>query len=573
MWLSNYLWGSGEKVNQPLSPEAYQSGENHQLGTPVGIYTRRVTLSGKVAFTGITLLALFIIIDLIILVIDLIILVGSGSGSSFIESPLGFAQGIFLAGTLLSYHRHEELISPLHPKLSVSIYTEGLLYRKGRKIQVVRWEEIQSIRRQFAVYRRKGKITCTRPAYTCELSQKPDLVLSAAISDVDEAGVFIERELTKRLLPQIQADYQAGKPIGFSGLSLTRQYIGNREKKIDWERVSRVEVGVEKLVIEKESNDLDLLTVPITQLPNVCVLEVLLEDIQEEKGFELSLATETRTRDADIVIASSGPRSRQRPRKTSWVSSLVLALLVISGVALETLSVRDRLNNEQVTDFPSQTFQVSGPPTLVINVSAVDHIFVTNKDGDTNQVVVFGFKKVTGLGTSFDDIQEHATQNGDTIDLTWTMKQSTFFGQGSEKIDLFVEMPSSGNVQIETRTGEVVIGYITGEMSVKTQSGHIDVAATLQGNSQLQTTSGQIDYCGSLDSRGSDLFQSESGKITLTLPSDTAFSLSSSSSLNRLNNDFGSNEVGVAPRARLEVTTNTGVIAIRDGGSQLASCG
>jgi hypothetical protein len=397
--------------------------------------------------------------------------------------------------------------------------------------------------------------------------------LSAAIADVDEAGAFIERELTKRFLPQIQIDYQVGKPIVFSELSLTRQYVGNREKKIDWVCVSRVEVGLEKLVIEKESNDLDLLTVPITQLPNVCILEALLEDIREEQGFELFLKTATRTQDAHFVKASGGPSSIQRPRKTSWVSSIVLALLVISGVALETLSVHDGLNNEQITDFPSQTFQVSGPPTLVIKVDTVDHIFVTNKAGDTNQVVVFGFKEVTGLGNSFDDIQEHATQNGDTINLTWTMKQSTFFGQGSEKIDLYVGMPSRGNVQIEMRTGELVIGYINGEMKVKTQSGHIDVAATLQGHSQLQTASGQIDYCGSLDPQSSDLFQSEIGKITITLPSDTAFSLLSSSSLDRLNNEFDSSEVGVAPRARLEVTTNTGVIAIRNGGPQLANCG
>lgn len=38
----------------------------------------------------------------------------------------------------------------------------------------------------------------------------------------------------------------------------------------------------------------------------MCVLEALLKDIQEEKGFELSLAIETRTQDANVVKTAMG---------------------------------------------------------------------------------------------------------------------------------------------------------------------------------------------------------------------------------------------------------------------------
>ncbi len=346
-------------VLQPLSPEVYQLGEKHQLGAPVGIYTRRVTLSGKVAFTGILLLALAIVGAFLIL------LYGSSlalSPSSLAFSLMGFCQGIFLVGMLLSMMRHEELISPLHPKLSVSVYTEGLLYRKGRKIQVVRWEQIQSIRRQFTAYRRKGKIILTRPAYTCELSQKPGLVLSAAISNVDEVGAFIERELTKRLLPQVQVDYQAGKPIVFSNLSLTRQSISNRERNFAWERVSRVEVGPEKLVIEGDGNHSDLLIVPLTDISNLCVLEALLEHIRQEKGFDLFLETGTGVQNADAIVASGGKRSTRLPKKTSWVSSLVLMVLILLVVGAETSSVIDSLNGERPASQHYPAFLLSNPP-------------------------------------------------------------------------------------------------------------------------------------------------------------------------------------------------------------------
>jgi hypothetical protein len=126
-------------VLQSPSPEVYEWGEKHQLGAPVGIYTRHTTLSGKVTLTGILLLALTLVGTFITLYY------GSSAGllpSIDLELSLtGFCQGIFLIGRLLSMVRHEELITPLHPKLFVSVYTEGLIYHKGRKVQVVRWEQ------------------------------------------------------------------------------------------------------------------------------------------------------------------------------------------------------------------------------------------------------------------------------------------------------------------------------------------------------------------------------------------------------------------------------------------------
>lgn len=119
----------------PLSTEMHQLGEECKLGASVKIYKRYVTLSGKVAFAGIFLLALSLIEAIIVFV------GGFDSAPSSANLPLslaGFCQGIFLLGMLLSMMRHEELITPLHPKLSVKVYTEGLLYRRGRKIQVVR---------------------------------------------------------------------------------------------------------------------------------------------------------------------------------------------------------------------------------------------------------------------------------------------------------------------------------------------------------------------------------------------------------------------------------------------------
>jgi hypothetical protein len=329
-----------------FSPEMYQSGEDRQLGTPVGRYEQYATLSGKIAFTGIFLLALSIIAATIVLV------GGFDSASPSADLPLSladFCQGIFLGGMLLSTVRHEALITLLHPKLSVEVYTDGLLYRKGRKIQAVRWEQIERIQRQCTVYRRKKKIILTRTTYTCEIAERPNPVLSAAITGVDEIGAVIERELIKRLLPQCQADYQADKPVVFSGLSLTRQTVRYYEKDVAWERVSKVEVGPEKLAIERDANRPDWLTVPLSHIANLCVLEALLEDIRREKGFALILAAGREIQDTEMeTLGASGRERRTQPlRKTSWVSSLLLVILIVLVVSAETFGVISSFHNSQ----------------------------------------------------------------------------------------------------------------------------------------------------------------------------------------------------------------------------------
>jgi hypothetical protein len=258
------------------------------------------------------------------------------------------------------------MITPLHPKLSISLYTDGLLYRKGRNSRVVRWEEILAIERQFKVYRGKKKISHVRPAYICRVSQKPDLVLSAAITNVTEVDLSIERELTRRLLPTFQSNYQTGKPVIFSQLTLTQHYLENSTREMNWRQVSRIEVGPEQLIVESMKDGLETLTVSLTNVLNVCVLEALLKDIQAEKRFALSLTAQAETRDASMMNMklSDRPGWRRQSRKTTWISTLALSLVVIPGLGLQMWSMNDALHFQQLDALPSQTFQITALPII-----------------------------------------------------------------------------------------------------------------------------------------------------------------------------------------------------------------
>lgn len=325
---------------QPSSAQIHQLSEDHQLGEPVERYQRFATLSGKIAFTGIFLLVLSLIEAIIAFVSHFDLTSSAGIALSLVE----FCQGMFLVGVLLSAVRHEELITPLHPRLSVELYTNGLVYRKGSKIRDVRWEQIERVQRQCKVYRRKKKILLTRTGYLCEIASQPNLLLSAAITNVDEIGSVIERELTRRILPQIQADYQEGKSIVLCGLALTRQTITYRKKEVTWERVHKIEVGAEKLVVEQDSDRSDWLIVPLSDVSNLCILEALLENMQREKGFALVMA---KSKGQSPEIEATKERYTQSSQKTSRVSSFLLAVLIVLVVSAETFGIIANVHHSQ----------------------------------------------------------------------------------------------------------------------------------------------------------------------------------------------------------------------------------
>lgn len=307
------------------------------------------------------------------------------------------------------------------------------------------------------------------------------------------------------------------------------------------------------------------LTIPLTSVPNVCVVEALLTWLSTEQERELSVTWEEPVPQKTRRSSASGAvKKRSQPGKATWGTRLALVFIVVGGLALEALVSAASFQNEQLAEIPPQTYQVSGPPALFITVDAIDHLFLLNNEQNQPAVSVSGWKEARGI-TSLADIQLQSHQQGDTIFLTWVMKQPISSFLGSEKIDLYIHVPGSTNVHLVTRTGDLTIGYLRGEIQAITQSAHLAIQAELQGHSFVQTTSGQIDFCGSLASGSHDAFQSTSGNIDLTLLANTRFSLSPESSLTRLSNGFSHTLPGTPSDAVLTTTTRTGSIAIQKG--------
>jgi hypothetical protein len=86
----------------------------------------------------------------------------------------------------------------------VSVYDNGLVYRRGGREQVTAWDEIESYTHESA----------------CRIITKSGVVIEFGLSieGVDEVAQVIEAQTLQRRLPQAKAAIEKGESVQFKGL-------------------------------------------------------------------------------------------------------------------------------------------------------------------------------------------------------------------------------------------------------------------------------------------------------------------------------------------------------------------
>jgi len=210
-------------------------------------------------------------------------LISSAIGNPFF-SPIMIALPavVFLVvvSVLFFIFRYDDrIVTPVRRKIVVLLYTDGFIYHEGRKKQIITWEQIRFIQRLVVKQRKTYQYS-----YKLKLNDGTELTLKAIIANVQKLGEAIERAITKRMFPQILADYEANKPIVFPGLCLNQHYVSKSDEKLSWNEVEEIAIGPEKLVVKERGITKAWLSAPISQFPNVCVLEALMKDIWTAPG-------------------------------------------------------------------------------------------------------------------------------------------------------------------------------------------------------------------------------------------------------------------------------------------------
>jgi hypothetical protein len=280
---------NGAMSDQPASLEIRQVNDAFQLGALVGTYRTCATRPGKI-FLGTMLPFLLLIVSIITwLLISLL----STFNDPFFFSPLSLALIIgfsllFLTLELsvlfFALYTHDALVTPIRRKIFVDLHVDGIVYREGRRQQIISWQQIKFVQRQTTKAWKK-----LHSFYALHLQNKSTLVLKMIIADVQELGMAVEHAVIKQQFPLLLADYEAGQQIIFPGLCITQQYIYSSSEKLPWDQIGKIEVNQEKLIIKERDTSEDWLSLPISLLPNLCILEELLRYSKQEQKLDTHL--------------------------------------------------------------------------------------------------------------------------------------------------------------------------------------------------------------------------------------------------------------------------------------------
>jgi DUF4097 and DUF4098 domain-containing protein YvlB len=211
-------------------------------------------------------------------------------------------------------------------------------------------------------------------------------------------------------------------------------------------------------------------------------------------------------------------------------------------------------------------FEVAAHPTLILNNDAGSiHVRV----GPSGNEVFIQATKHGGLWGSPNTIRVNYTQNTEANTITVNVdRQSHFFSW----VTFDVTIPSPATLQLKTASGSIEVRGVSGEMLLSCHSGSIEASeGTVRGQTQLITNAGSVTFDGAIERSGSYLFETTTGSVKVTLPSESVFHVEASTMTGSIHTNFPGvtvqhhqavGDVGSAPQATIALRTMTGSIKL-----------
>lgn len=256
-----------------MSPEIYQSASAYQLGLqPDTVY--RVTSGRKRIITGIVL----IIFSALLAFASVGILSESSTSSDNTVGGLLLAIG---GAGLIACALYCFLYGTIYKNWCVYVFEHGFLYKKGNEaVQPFRWDQIEAVWYQVTRHYTNGVYTGTTHRYKVRRRDSYEIVLNDRFTKVGQLGETINNQVTKTLLPQVVAAYNAGQTITFGPLSVNRQGLTNiLGKLLPWSEITGIDTQSGYIAVRQAGKWLKWSNQPVARIPNAFVFLALVKSL------------------------------------------------------------------------------------------------------------------------------------------------------------------------------------------------------------------------------------------------------------------------------------------------------
>jgi putative adhesin len=142
----------------------------------------------------------------------------------------------------------------------------------------------------------------------------------------------------------------------------------------------------------------------------------------------------------------------------------------------------------------SKTYNLTGKPELRVETSDAN-IRVTTWDQNTIEAKVITTRYKIGEG----GIRVDARQSGNTVEIEVHYPHGNFnFGWGNHRVDIIIQMPREGDVNLRTGDGEIKLAGLKGQMDLHTGDGAENLD-NVDGKLHATTGDGHIRANGRFD--------------------------------------------------------------------------
>lgn len=179
---------------------------------------------------------------------------------------LGVGLAWFLLGVWM-------LLPPLlAPPVRVFLCPKGLIYARYG-YEAIRWDAIVCLSKTLRVAQQVSLLQ----KYTLLRADGRSFVLEGDLPYLDRLGGFMEREVTRLLLPQAIATYAAGSTLTFAEVAVTPQGLARAEQMLPWQAFERLNLDDTTLSIYRVGDAWAWLTLSLSDFPNVGVFKGLVD--------------------------------------------------------------------------------------------------------------------------------------------------------------------------------------------------------------------------------------------------------------------------------------------------------
>jgi hypothetical protein len=164
-------------------------------------------------------------------------------------------------------------------RLRVGLFAEGLLYCKGQHVEVLCWEDIESVLQSVTRQYVNGIYTGTIYRFTLRHVDGGQLVLNNRIKHIETLGPAVQTEVTRRKMAAALEAYDAGMPVKFGKLVVDREGFRYNDAFFPWQDIEEVKVQTGIVMVRKKGKWLGWKNVSVASIPNFFVFLALVDKV------------------------------------------------------------------------------------------------------------------------------------------------------------------------------------------------------------------------------------------------------------------------------------------------------